>query len=134
MAIYTYQTATEPVEIEVEEYWETLLKEADAEESNDDRKHIRPDHKYAPGKPISLDGLVYEGHWAADKREYFGEVELSADLENAFRSLTDLQRRYLIMNRIEGLGYTEIARLEGKRKETIFGIVEGAVRKLKKII
>ena len=133
MAKYTYDTATGPVEIDTDEHWAALLKAEDICEQNAGRKHMRPDHKYAPGEPVSLDGLQYEGEWFEDRGDEFGAVELSADLERAMRSLTDLQRRYFILNRLKGHSYAEIARREGKHKVTVIGIVEASEKKLKKI-
>ena len=132
MAKYTYQTATGPVEIEVDEHWAATIMAADIAEQNIERRHTRPDHKYAPGEPVSLDSLPYEGEWLEDRRDEIGEAMLSADLERALRSLTELQKRYFILNRLEGYSYAEIARADGKQTSTVLRLVESAAKKLKK--
>ena len=132
MKQYTYQTAMGPVEIEVDENWAALLQAEDIDEQNTGRKHTRLDHKYAPGEPVSLDNVQYGGEWLSDRRDGIEEAVLSADLNRALLTLTDLQRRYFILNRLKGYSYAEIARREGKSKETVFGIIEAAVKKLKK--
>jgi RNA polymerase sigma factor (sigma-70 family) len=132
MTNYKYDTATGPVEIEVDERWASLLKEEDADERNSERRHIRPDHKYAPGEPLSLDGARYEGEWLEDRRDEIEAAALSVDLERALRSLTELQRRYFILSRIEGYSYAEIAKADGKQTSTVLRLVEAAAKKLKK--
>ena len=132
MAKYTYQTATGFVDIEIDEQWAALLKSEDTDEQNEGRKHTRPDHKYTPGQPLSLDSLQYEGEWQEDRCDKIGEVELTADLEQALRSLTELQRRYFILNRLQGFTCAEIARREGKQKMTVLEIVKAAEIKLRK--
>ena len=131
MAKYTYQTATGPFEVEIDERWAALLQAEDIDEQNAGRKHTRPDHKYAPGEPVSLDSVRYDGEWLADHNDAIEEAVLSADLERALQSLTELQWRYFILNRIQGFTYAEIARIEGKRKETVFGTISAAAKKLK---
>jgi hypothetical protein len=96
MQIYTYETANGLVTIEVDEMWHELLSAADTEEANAARKHTRPDHKYAPGEPLSLSNLKYEGQWFADQGESISHVDSTIDLERAMSALTELQRRYVV--------------------------------------
>ena len=134
MAKYTYQTATVPVAIDVDEKWAAILMDADNDMENNDRSQTRPDHKYAPGAPVSIDSLQYAGDSLADKSDGIGDAECRADFENAFGSLTVLQRRYFVLARMKGYSYTEIARREGKKKETVFGIVTAAAKNIKKFL
>ena len=131
MQSYTYNTATGPVSIEVDEKWRQFLMEADAAEANNNRCHTRADHKYAPGEPVSLDSLEYEGEWFADRSGNIESAEFSADLERALETLTDLQRRYFVMARLEGYSYAEIARIFGKTEATVRGALKAADRKMK---
>ena len=132
MAKYTYQTATGPVEIDVDEQWETMLSAEDIDEQNEGRKHTRPDHKYARGEPISLDGLQYDGEWLDDWSKGIEETELAVDLEYALRSLTELQRRYFTLNRLNGHSYAEIARKDNISEAAVRKHIKLAVKKLKK--
>ena len=58
-----------------------------------ERKHIRPDHKYAPGTPMSLEEIKYEGDWFfdSDAHDRLLEVEQLADIETVVLSLTKKQ-------------------------------------------
>ena len=132
MKHYTYETAVESVTIEVDEMWHKLLLEADIENANTDRKHTRPDHKYAPGHPVSLDSLAYDGEWLANHDDGIAAAALSIDLERALAALTKLQRRYYLLSRIEGFSNAEIARLDGKDESTVREAIKAADAKIKK--
>ena len=131
MKNYTYHTATGSVTVELDEMWVNLLSKADMDELNTSRKHTRSDHKYALGKPLSLESLRCDGAWFTDYSDCITDIDLSAHLEQALAALTDLQRRYFVMHRIEGYSCAEIARHEGKHKVTISGIVKAAEKKLR---
>ena len=131
MANYTYYTVTRPVTIEVDEYWAAILEEEDDRERRGNRRHSRSDHKYAGGAPLALDVSEYEGDWLADPDDAVGAVELSMDLQQALRTLTELQRRYFLMNRIDGYSCAEIARREGRNKSTVSRLVDTASEKIK---
>jgi RNA polymerase sigma factor (sigma-70 family) len=131
MTKYTYQTATGPVEIDVDPYWAKILKAEDALEERNHRKYARPDHKYAPCAPLSLESLYCEGKWFEDHDDAISAAELSLDLERALAALTDPQRRYFVMTRLEGYSYAEIARREGRHLTTVRGIVEVAEKKVR---
>ena len=98
----------------------------------DERKHKRPDRKYAPGEPLPFNDTAYDCKPHSERCYEVGYVEVSTDLDRALMTLTSLQRRYFIMNRIEGYSYAEIARLENKYGSTIRRITESAVTKIKK--
>lgn len=132
MAKYIYQTATGSVEIDIDPYWEMVLKAEDALEERNNRKHSRPDHKYASCAPLSLESLHYEGAWFEDDEDHIAVAELLIDLERALARLTDLQCRYYIMARLEGRSYVEIGEFEGKDPSTIQRLVESAEKKVKK--
>ncbi|MDL2234686.1 hypothetical protein LJC07_00840 [Christensenellaceae bacterium OttesenSCG-928-L17] len=131
MTKYTYQTVTGPVEIDIAPYWEAILKAEDAKEELNNRKHSRADHKYAPCAPLSLESLHYEGAWFEDHDNPIAAAELRMDLERALARLSDLQRRYFIMARIEGRSYVEIGEYEGKAPSTIQRLVESAERRIR---
>ncbi|MCL2342793.1 MAG: hypothetical protein FWC62_02715 [Firmicutes bacterium] len=131
MATYIYESVTEPVEINIDPQWLVILEGADIDEQLAERSHIRPDHKYAPGEPVSFDSLEYLGGWVKDPRDGISEVELSMDLERALQPLTELQRRYYKLNRLKGYSLSAIAKDDGKQASTIFRLVESADRKIK---
>lgn len=132
MAKYTYHTAMGDVEIKISKKWKKLLEQIDSDELTAERKHTRSDHKYAPGEPISLESLLYEGEPLASFNDYIAATELAVDIMRALRLLSETQRRYFIMRRIKGLKYKEIAALEGRQTSTIFRLVESATRKIQK--
>lgn len=132
MAKYIYQTATGPVEIDVNTYWGELLKMEDALEELNDRKHSRPDHKYAPCAPLSLESLNYEGAWFEKIEDHIAAAELIIDLVRVLARLTELQRRYFIMARVEGYSYVDIGKYEGKDPSTIQRIVAAAEKRIRK--
>ena len=132
MAKYTYDTVTGPVEIEVDPYWEKILKAEDALEELNDRKHARPDHKYAPCAPLSLESLYREGTWFEDHDDGIAAAELSVDLQRALAALTKLQRRYFILARLKGYSYVEIGQRDGKDPSTVQRLVESAEKKIRK--
>lgn len=131
MAKYTYQTAMGQIEIDVDPYWEKILKAEDALGELNNRKHSRPDHKYAPCAPLSLESLSYEGAWFEDNDDPIAAAELRMNLERALAKLTDLQRRYFTLSRIEGRNYVEIGEYEGKDPSTIQRLVESAEKKVR---
>jgi len=131
---YTYSTATDPVEIEVDGKWAAILAAEDKAERNAERRHSRVDHKFAPGQPVSIDSLVYEGEWVADMDDGICLIELSEDFRQALMALTELQRRYFVMNRLEGYSYAEIARMDGKTEAAIRKHVRLAIPLLKNFL
>jgi RNA polymerase sigma factor (sigma-70 family) len=131
MKNYTYDTATGPVTIELDEKWAAYLTKADAEGVNANRRHTRPDHKYAPGAPVSLDSLEYDGDWLADQNDGIALAELSIDLERAMASLTDLQRRYVSEVYLCGCSYAELARKDSISEAAVRKHVKLAITKLK---
>ena len=132
MANYIYESVTGPVEIEVDEYWENLLKAEDTGEENAERKHNRPDHKYALGEPLSLEDLWLEGEWFSDRDSGIEDAEFFMDLGRALQSLSDLQRRYFILSRIQGYGHTEISISDSKDRTTVREVLRAADKKIKK--
>ncbi len=132
MAIYHYDSVTESIEIEIDPSWAEILKEIDVAEQLNERKHVRPDHKYAPGVPLSLERLRFEGAWFVDHDCCIAAAILSADLDCALQTVTDLQRRYYMLTRIYEFYYSEIGVLDGKHRSTIHRLVEAAEKKIKK--
>jgi len=58
----------------------------------DERRHTRPDHKYAPGKPVSLDAVNINSSQISVGNDELCDSEVSIDLEIAVLTLTELQR------------------------------------------
>lgn len=132
MQLYTYKTLDGDVTIEVDDVWYEWLDAKDKEELDQERSHVRPDHKYAPGTPISFDAHDSLDDWLVfSTMTCYRAVELKIDLEMALERLTPLQRRYFIMNRLQGRTLSEIAETFGKQASTIMRLVEVAERKIK---
>jgi DNA-directed RNA polymerase specialized sigma24 family protein len=87
----------------------------------DERRHVRCDHKYAHGTPISYERLPHDDRLLVSNTECFDEINISVDLCYALSVLTDLQRKYFALVIVSGYSYAEVARKHG--------ITEGAVRK-----
>ncbi len=132
MEKYRYTSATGPIEIEIEPYWAAILKTEDKLLRTAERKHVRPDHKYAPGEPIFLEDLMNRGKEVGMVDDEISASEVATDLERALATLTELQRRYFVLSRLEGYSYAEIARQEGKDSSTVREIVLLGIGKLKK--
>ena len=132
MKLYTYKTLDGNLTIEVDDRWHDWLTEADYAESKLERSHTRADHKYAYGTPLSLESLGNADDWMVfNQITSYPAVELKVDLEMAMATLTDLQRRYFIMNKMLEYSSHEIARLEGKRQSTISKTIIQAEKKIK---
>jgi DNA-directed RNA polymerase specialized sigma24 family protein len=100
----------------------------------DERKHTRSDHKYALGEPLPFLDSIYDGSVIQNRCKEIEGIEFSTDLGRAMGTLTELQCRYFIMNRLLGYGYAEIARRENKHKVTVSGIVKAAEKKVKNFL
>ena len=57
-----------------------------------ERKHTRPDRKYAPGTPVAIDAIDPEGAWISGGCGGFDDVEFDIDLKAALSQLTESQR------------------------------------------
>ena len=129
---YIYKTATGNVIVELDESWHDILTTEDHEDFNQERSHTRPDHKYAPGEPVSLNAGESTDDWLVfSTLTSYKAVELKVDLEMALETLTPLQRRYFVMNRIWGYKTTEIARFESKAQPTVFEVIMMAEKKIR---
>ena len=132
MKTYTYRTAEEPITIEVNEKWHQWLIEADYDEVKQKRRDSCRDHKYVHGSPISLDSVENPDDWLTFvTTSSYSAIELMIDFEMALETLTPLQRKYFVMNRIQGYAGREIARLESKDEAAIRRSIEGAEKKIK---
>ncbi|GHV14154.1 hypothetical protein FACS1894219_09880 [Clostridia bacterium] len=99
-----------------------------------ERKHIRPDHKYAPGVPLSLESVKYEGSWFKDigATDELLNIEQKADIEVLLLNLTDYQRRCFEEVRLNGRTQSDVAAELCVSRESAKQAVAGAVKKLKK--
>jgi hypothetical protein len=97
-----------------------------------ERKHIRTDHKYCPGAPLSLEKADPEGVWIPDRRNELGDIETQIDVANALGTLTELQRFCFIEICLNGRSYRDVAYECGRHFTTIAGTVKAAKEKIKK--
>ena len=127
---YTYKTAVGNISVELDEKWFSLLTSEDKEETNRERRHTRSDHKYAKGTPIQLGDEESADDWLVFGIDTsYKAVDLKIDLEVALKSLTLMQSRYFVLNRMWGYSGREIARLEGKSQTTIAETIVQAQKK-----
>ena len=99
-----------------------------------ERKHTRPDHKYARGTPQSLEAVMYEGNWFCDDAaaELLLNVEQTADIESVLQTLTLKQQvlvRALVFDDVTSAEYALANNLD---KSTVSRNLDGARKKLKK--
>lgn len=133
MKTYTYETLDGIITIEIDEIWCTYLANEDRYEENQERRHIRSDHKYALGEPISFDTAERTEDWLVfSSLTSYKAVELKIDLEMALKILTPLQKKYFMLNRVLGYSSVEIAKFEGKRQCGIHRSVQQAEKKIRK--
>lgn len=124
-----YKSVTGEVnEIDVDEFYGTLIIDSRRKEDSANRKHRR--HCW------SLDAIDYEGMEYADPEDFVEELvddtpERNARIRECFAKLTDVQQRRMLMV-ASGLSLREIARREGKDIKTIRESVEGARKKFLK--
>ena len=99
-----------------------------------ERKHIRPDHKYFYGSPQSFESVEYEGDWFRDNAaaEILLNIEQSADIETALRTLTEKQRALIRALVFDDITSTEYAQANNLDKSTVSRNLEGARKKIKK--
>lgn len=113
-------------EVEVSEDIGTFIVDSRRLEDNLERKERY--HTY------SLDAIVYEGEEYAAEETPESEclrAELNKQLQKALSTLTDTQKRRLLMA-AEGLSYREIARREGvSDHKKIIKSIEAARKKIK---
>ena len=98
----------------------------------DERKHIRPDHKYAFGIPASINEIDPDGVWISNGHQELDDVETQTDFERALSTLTELQRYSIIEICLKERTYRDVARECGKHYTTIAEAVKAAKEKIKK--
>ncbi|MDR1663827.1 MAG: hypothetical protein LBR83_02765 [Clostridiales bacterium] len=97
-----------------------------------ERKHVRPDHKYAPGTPVAIDAVDPDSAWISGGRGGLDAVEFNTDFAAALSKLTELERKYFTEIYYEGLTNSFIARRDGKDESAVRRTVNRAKEKLKK--
>ena len=129
---YIYKTAVGNISVELDEQWFAVLTSEDKEEANRERRHTRSDHKYAKGTPIQLGDEESADDWLVFGIDTsYKAVDLKIDLEMAMKTLTPLQSRYFVLNRMWGFTTSNIARLEGKSQPVIYEAIGQAQKKIK---
>lgn len=125
-----YKSVTGEVnEIDVDEFYGTLIIDSRRKEESANRKHRR--HCY------SLDAIDFEGMEYADPDDFVERLtdntpEHNARIRECFSQLSEIQQRRMLMV-ASGLSLREIARREGKDIKTIRESVEAARKRFKKL-
>ena len=96
------------------------------------RKHMRSDHKYCPGTPISIEDADIEGIWIKSNFDEFNKIEIRIDLINAIKSLTQLQRFCFIEIVLKERTQDSVANEIGKSRTNVRYAVNAAKKNLKK--
>ena len=124
---YTYRTATETIEVEVDEQYHGILLELDREETNADRKHSRR-------HPVSLSNADYDGEWFEDETDWFSALIDADSIDQAMSFLPERQRHLLMKYIIDGWSYSDIAAHEGVTEGAIRHAIERAKKQLCKVL
>jgi DNA-binding CsgD family transcriptional regulator len=96
-----------------------------------ERKHTRPDHKYAPGTPVAIDAVDPHGAWINSGRSGFDDVEFNIDLETALFTLTELQRYCFLEVVLNDRTQQSVADDLGIKQQVVDKHIRGAKNKLK---
>lgn len=98
-----------------------------------ERKHKRTDHKFCPGKPLSIEDKDSNQVWIGVACDELSEVEMSVDIENALSTLTELQRYCFVEVCLKERSYTAVAKERNRHHSTIQEAVSASRKKLKKL-
>jgi hypothetical protein len=98
----------------------------------DERKHTRPDRKYAPGTPVAIDAVDPEAAWISGGRGGLDESEFNMDFEAALLTLTDAQRHCFVEVVLNDRSYSSVAKDLAKHHSTVQEAVRAAKEKIKK--
>jgi len=98
----------------------------------DERKHTRPDRKYAPGTPVAIDAVDPEAAWISGGRGGLDESEFNMDFEAALLTLTDAQRYCFVEVVLNDRSYSSVAKDLAKHHSTVQEAVRAAKEKIKK--
>jgi len=98
----------------------------------DERRHTRSDHKYASGVPLSFDDSAFINDLYADRCDEIDNVDFSIDMERAFVTLTELQKKYVIQVFVNGFSYADLAKKDNISETAIRKHIKLALPKLKK--
>jgi hypothetical protein len=97
-----------------------------------ERKHTRPDHKYAPGTPAAIDAVDPDSAWISGGRGGLDEAEFNIDFEAALLSLTELQRFCFVEVEMNGRTQQSVADEIGKTRVNVQYALGAAKKNLKK--
>lgn len=114
--------------IEVDDEYASVILELDRKENNASRKQRRYCYSY--------DAILYEGEEYADKdtpQNYLERVEYSIKIKKALSSLTDTQRKRVLML-AEGHSINEIARIENIAPNAAWKSINAAKEKIKEML
>jgi len=128
---YTYRTVLGLVTIEVDEKWHGLLEQLDTEEANANRRHIRNDHKYAPGTPISLNTVDESAEIPCKPRNIPDMAGIINDLRTALERLTHMQRFCFIETELGGRTQQSVADELGIAQKNVNKHIKAARKKIK---
>ena len=123
---------------EVDEYGK-LIKPKDGSYDGDyllwlaERKHTRPDHKYAPGTPVAIDTIDPDGAWISGGRSGIDEAELNVDLEAALSTLTELQMFCFVEVVLDERTQQSVADELGIKQQVVDKHIRAAKKKIKNI-
>ena len=96
-----------------------------------ERKHIRGDHKYCPGIPLSIEEADPDGSWICDPRNNLFELETHLDFDGALSKLTELQRYCFVEVAINGRIQQSVADELGIKQQVVDRHIKAAQKKLK---
>ena len=98
----------------------------------DERRHTRPDHKYAPGTPVSFEAVDPNNAWISGGRGGLDDVDFNIDVEAMLSKLPIAQRELAAAIIFDGLTSAEYAKQKNINKSTVSRALERVRKKLKK--
>ena len=98
----------------------------------DERKHTRPDRKYAPGTPVAIDAVDPNGAWISGGRGGLDDAEFNIDFESALAKLTELQRFCFVELEMNDRTQESVAKEIGKSRANVKYAIGAAKKNLKK--
>jgi RNA polymerase sigma factor (sigma-70 family) len=100
----------------------------------DERKHTRPDRKYAPGTPVAIDAADPNGAWISSGRGGLDDAEFNIDLESALSTLTVPQRHCFVEVVLNDRTQPSVATDLGITQQGVMNHIKAATKKLKKFL
>jgi len=96
-----------------------------------ERRHTRPDHKYALGAPVAIAAVDPDGAWIGGGRRGQDDLDFGIDLDAALSEMPSAQRELVSAILFAGMTSAEYARAKGINKSVVSRTLGRAKKYLK---